>query len=811
VFKKISALIIVCILLVGAVPTQARVLVSDPDEQMDVLYALGVKDEFSYKVTEGDFLQFLADLVYDDVDLPSPELADFMGVLEDGEIFNETTRISYERALKFSVIALGYKVRAKAGEEYYNIAVELGVTKNISLNKDDVISKDTARQILINMLDAEPLRQVFEKGEIVYKKAVGETILSVGRDIVTIEGIVTANSITSLDAPEGAGEGSIEIEGTEYLAEGNSDDLLGKYVYGFVKQDLREEDTIIYLCERRNTYLSIKDKQFEEISNEVLMYIEDEKNVKRAKLSPNLKVIYNGVFRGDYEECELMPQNGELTLIDNNNDEKYDVAFVNSYQTMVVASVISGDKKIVNAYQFQTAQNILTLDDDEDNTIVRIYDENGEISFSDIKVDDILTVAQSKGNEVITVYKSSNVVEGTIKSKHDADRIIKIDEIKYPYIEELELEITQEGKSLDAGKKYKFYLDYFGNVVYAEYVNEFDYYIFYKCYEDAGEYFISYMDINEKWENATLAKKVTLNNTPMNREAIYQRLLYYEPQVAVIHFNSKGEVKEIQLAVASDQPSEINFIKRNISGMAYRLTPKSFGGEIWLEDDALMFVFPENLNDRIKYSVEDASSLFDADTQYVVTAYDFDDFGFTRLLSMHETANVKTPNTALFLVTDIFTTCIGDEVFTAAKGACADFNIYQLNGEDENTFAGVEPGDVIRVHTNRNGRIDEVSTCIKTDRSRFVKRRSHLGNTVNYNRNDITTGVISKIDISEKRIKIDAGENAVFRLKDTIPITVYDSSTRTCRAGSISDLSVGDTLVCRTAYLQLQEVFVIRY
>ncbi len=815
-FKKISALFLAAVMLLGAAPAYARLTITDADEQLEVLKALGVTKELPYAVSEGVFMEYLAGLMYNEVNMETAEFAEMMGMVASRDEFNASGRITYAKALEYCVIALGYKVKAETDGGYYKTANDLGITDNISVDQDDTVTGSAAGQLIINMLEVEPLRKGIENGQIIYKTATDETILSLNRDIITVEGIVTANSVTGLTDATGVNEGEIEIDGVVYEADGSFDGLLGKTVYGFIKQDLHNDDTVIFLHEKKNknNMLELKAEQLVDLDAGYLRYTPEENalSTKRAKLSETLRVIYNGVFCGDYTDADLLPENGILTLIDNNSDKTYDVAMITVYQTMVVASAISENEVLINSYKFDTALDTVTLDMDDDEHIVKIYGDDGrEISFSDIKANDILSIAESRSTspKVITVYKSSSVIEGIMKNKDSEEEIITVDETEYPYLEELELDIAEEGKTLNVGKKYRFYLDYFGNIVYVKYVNELDYYVFYKVVDADGDYNVSYMDMNENWNKAPLAKKVTIDDETMATEPAYENLSYYQPQVAKLFFNSKGELKEIKFAKASATADEGKFTKKEVSSKAYRTTPKTFESVIWLEDDAMLFVFPENLSDKSKYSARAASGAFTSDAEYTITAYDFDEYGFTNLISVNDGDNKKKVQSTLFLVTSVRTICVDDELLSCVKGVCGDFTVYQLTGEDENTFSGVEPGDVIRVHTNRNGRVDEVSTPIKTTISDFVKKRGYDYTTV-YNRGDVMTATVKKIDLAEKKIMLDVGEDAVFRLKDSIVVTIYDRADKTCERGTVADLTFGDRVVCKTSYLQLQEIFVVR-
>ena len=67
------------------------------------------------------------------------------------------------------------------------------------------------------------------------------------------------------------------------------------------------------------------------------------------KIDENVCVIYNGKAYTKYTPKDLQPENGSVTLIDNNSDGTFDVVKVWSYQTMFVDR-ISGNKIISNKF-----------------------------------------------------------------------------------------------------------------------------------------------------------------------------------------------------------------------------------------------------------------------------------------------------------------------------------------------------------------------------------------------------------------------------------------------------------------------------
>ena len=150
---------------------------------------------------------------------------------------------------------------------------------------------------------------------------------------------------------------------------------------------------------------------------------------------------------------------------------------------------------------------------------------------------------------------------------------------------------------------------------------------------------------------------------------------------------------------------------------------------------------------------------------------------------------------------------MGDDVCSVIDGMCGDFLSYQLVGETEKTFDEIKAGDVIQIHTNKEGRVDEVSKVISTDDDNFVKNSfAEL-----YNKNRIISGEVSYVNVSDSRILIDCGNYVnSFRLPDTVLVTIYDKKTKSVERGTIANINENDKVVCRVSYIQLLEMIVVR-
>ena len=244
---------------------------------------------------------------------------------------------------------------------------------------------------------------IYSGGQVKHIIENDQTLLSKYRDVHKITGLLTSNGITSLDKEASCKEGHIQIGTSLYTMEDSTPcrKLLGKYVEAYVLKDEYDEPIVLCIGETggRNREFIVDARDVKRITPDYtrLEYYENNRE-KYLKIADVPRVIYNGVFYGGYTEPDFKPESGNLRLLDNNNDGKYDVIFINSYETVVVGAVDTNRKIIYNKFKSQGNLVSIDLDTEVSDVVYTINDEFGEVELSDIKKGDILVVAKSKSN-----------------------------------------------------------------------------------------------------------------------------------------------------------------------------------------------------------------------------------------------------------------------------------------------------------------------------------------------------------------------------------------------------------------------------
>ena len=832
--KRITAFVCFMMMAVSFVPSVVTAEnTSDTKQIKEELNALGIATPISVRVKTDEFVTSLAGFFYDKEDIPKDvgAVARQTGMIEQDENYKGSETMYMHTALKFAVTALGYKKTAEGRggeiEDYINIASELKITEGVSFSENSVLASGDAIRILYNMLDTEPMLSYYATAtDMGYRLAEGETLLSVNRNVTTIKGIVTANEDTALTKSDGVGEGYIEINEKLYQnAYENAGSYIGMKVQAYIKSDKKDGDTVLYVNDYRNNILTLDAESIEDVSDDYtsMAYLTtDETKIKNARLKIALNVIVNGKMYGDYKKADLIPDVGEVMLIDYDGDDTYDVVKVTSYETMIVDTVSVGSGRIESKYTYSGALTFLDLETESEEVKYEIYKDGEQVTISAIKPGDVLSVARSKnsGDKLVKIYVSTEKLTASLSGINQTEKEIKLNGKIYKITDEF-INYSKESAAdvLSIGSEYLFSFDYFKNAVYYKKTVESEYYLFHKVYMDEADddrIYVTYMDMNSEWYTSELAKSPKYNQEKGTKLAIYELIKNEPSQIIRLQRNTDGEIKSIEFAEENTGYDEKKFTKTPKKKLRYRSTPKFFQNIsaldeiVHLNDGAMVVAMPANTADiKTDVGIYDTASYFVSDMDYEITAYDMDEYGFTNLLMITENDAIKNNgvNYSLYVVSDISTVVNDeDEAVRVVTGNMGDFRNISFTIRNDSILPDVTVGDVLNVHLNKKLEID-YGVKVYSLNAPFVPNVPGSGV---YTKSAMAAGLIRKVDIEGGKINILCDSTSYsFSLRNTPAVQIYNTRTKTCEIGSLADLRRNNNAVCRVSWGQLHEIIMI--
>ena len=658
-----------------------------------------------------------------------------MGVMKGvgAEEFGKDQEITIPMVSAALVRALGYKEFAEyySGYElgYVTMADKAGLLKGIS-QSGSLKSKDIIR-ILYNFMNAEVYETVGISNNNYIKEATsGNTILKVYHNIASVRDILKSNEVTSLTSKKGTDGDAVVIGNIRLNTNGTSlNQYLGYSVEAYYNV---EDETILFAgITDKNNALVIDIDTFVRYLSEKITYEKDSKELT-VSLSSSADIIYNGKFEPFSKKLFENIANGNITLIDNNNDNKYDVAFINSYINGVL------DTKSNDGYVLRFKNNIPSIKL-EDYAAYDIKDAAGKnVAFEVISENNVLSIQESKDKSyiLITVGTASTIgslteiySDGRVTRLNIGGELIKADPV-----------FVSSNSFLKPGITGEFFADAYGRIAYySELATRSAGYAYFIGMWDEGESY-DYVNIKMFTEGKQLvelktAKKVTIDGVagqsaktlmnnkqlfnwskeedPNNPGTLIETKGKAKPQLISYKLNSDGDIIKIDTPyynVGVENPQ--NTIMLVTSGsLRYDGIDIAFGEDVYLNGGCRVFTIPnENIAfaEDEEFDIKAPASLFRDESYYNITAYktSSDTLGADILITKRGTGGGFDSYDHAYVVSDI--TDVWDEKEEMAIKKLS----YFFQGRERSCYVpepsylnGISKGDVVILSINSDNEL----------------------------------------------------------------------------------------------------------
>jgi len=400
----------------------------------------------------------------------------------DDGTFKPENSVLYEQAVKMAVCALGYPdERAQRSGGYPNgyikIASDIKMLKDlVGVKTGEPLNRGSVAQLIDNMRDAEMYKEVTnpsrpgssqQGGGNLRENNAGQVLQAEGR-IVSVYG----TSIYYGEEPE-CNRKQIELElangdreffGIEKLDISDTNAYLGRSVVVYYEHDNSadyDEATNIAFQKNKNDEITISLEDLEGMDGDDLeYYVEDEEEPVEISIDKNICIIHNGASIGDdFEDVidEALVMSGHLTLVCSMDNDIADVAFIKTYETIVVGSKDTTNCKIFDYYNNSKS---FVLDEDDRNKKITFTKDGKSSNFSGIAVNNIVSVSVSDDESLVDVQISTAKKTGTVTDIM-ANGKIKLDSDKKLY---RFTDSCYKGEEISPGSYVTLYLDAFGNV-----------------------------------------------------------------------------------------------------------------------------------------------------------------------------------------------------------------------------------------------------------------------------------------------------------------------------------------------------------
>ncbi len=535
-----------------------------------------------------------------------------LSVPEDKK-FRPNDVISYSEAVKIFVSLLGYDDYAKANGGYpggyISAANRIKLLNGVSANEN--VTTGMLTTLMYNAIHTKVL-EVEKMGDSVkYSNDNERTLLSLYKSIYFTEGIVEAVNGLTLTGNK-IGENKCLIDGKIYQnGKINVTDMLGYFVTAYYEDNGSGVKTLVHLDDTDNKVLTVRAEDFKSYEGNKVYYYNENYKEKNVKTDGSLTVVKNGsvVTKGLSEAFKVTE--GEIRLIDNDDDNSYDIIFIEDYRVVVVKSLNKTDGVITDDLDVKNIIDYSKIDSDS----IWVYGSNGVLMGIDaITAGSVIDVALSENGMVVHV--SSNVFEGTVEAVSDREKKVTIDGVEYEYVDK-----AIKKYSVSVGKHGSFKTNKYGKIAYFSETTS----------ALKGGFLV---DVSNDQNGVSSALKVKILTTEgevkiynvsdkviIDRERVkknvFKNLSEVKNTVVMYSVNSKEEVSEfdtinLNTSAGEDESTlqRVAILDDSAQDQRYYKEDSKFGRKYYISSDAVFFRVPTSGNGADdEYGLVDKSGL----------------------------------------------------------------------------------------------------------------------------------------------------------------------------------------------------------
>jgi len=625
------------------------------------------------------------------------------------------------------LIALGYKsvVEMSSGDfsTYITLAEDLKISRGLGLSVDDYVTEQEFALMILRLMDT-PMVEFDFSDKTLNEGDDENTILSKYHDVYYGEGIITSNHYTNLSGPTALKTRTIIIDGSD---EYNVGDTNAKYLVGYKVEyyykldEVMDEKTLlwVYADEEENGEIYLEYEDIEDYNALVYRYY-DGNRVKNAVINNSAAIIYNGVSvpASSLTKEQMMPEVGEVTLLNTDGDSKYDVVIIMDYYVATIGYV-NNESETINFSEDDVLSVVLEGYKDYD-----LFDKDYEkLDIKDLKTKMIAWVAESTDKSYITLLLSEETIKGSITGKRTEEGIeyLKIDDKEYP------VKAVKSPDSLTIGTYGTFSLGFDGSI--ANWTTSlgknknFVYTI--NAFIDSETDKIMMKVFDDQIKTVTCVENLKINGIKYsNLSAAEQELKSYGDGIMIVETTEAGEIKSVETSISendgSGRPYVIGSVPKEGQG-AGTLYKKAVGNLLCnyfgLADDCVVFMVPEDRSEYDKYKKGGPELIKNDTTVYGITGYKTSEEQSRCVAAVYDRTFSASASSAVSRATTAITEVsmgldANDEAIYTVTGKVmytkADTTFYV---KDEELLEKIKEGNIIRVDTDAS----KVAVAVNVD------------------------------------------------------------------------------------------------
>lgn len=850
----VAFLIVSMIIPTGVIALDAELYVPDCSRQASTLKAIGIldnidKETMAQTVTRAQAAHYMAELLgvsgvgsigqYTDVTETTSYALDIgamtdMGIVHGSGngLFEPENQIRLQDFIKMLVSSMGYGLPAeRAGgypAGYIQIATQHDIFDNLEkLTFGEPFSMATMAIILYNALDAQVLSlDGYVNNELRLNVDEDDTVLTAFLKYESAKGVVEATELCGLTSANGAPDGQVIINGTNYYTGAvDMKDMLGYRVDYYYSDDYGTKTIVYAEISDKNDVLAVDSKDILDFSNMTLYYLDENGKEKEASLTAQSDVIYNNRPAKPITKADVYIKNGTVTLIDNDASGDYDVVISKEYRIVYAKQIDYINQIIYDEYDADAPIRVGDMGSNADVTI--ISRKGNEITLDNLEYDSLLSCVISRDGSYAEIVEVVNEVIGVVDEYYteEGKTYVTLDGTLYEICEELK----NYGISWELGDKIICYLDLNGRigVVRDDKVTKLKWAYLEGVNPEEGIKGTVKIRLLEQGSKESLsvyecASKVNIDNkTYKEKDAASLEAALNLSVGEVIRFalDSDGKVSKIETAaVGFTKTYEYDETVDNAKGLTWDSSISLFEGKVAATGDTTVFILPSdgNVDKYISSDVNNACSHF---KRYKIDAYALNEGAIIADILVLTSEGAIKDASSVMMIKDITTAL--DSEGNATKRITGYMNseevsylveedvlvtqVSAFNDTDSSKKYSLMRGDLVQFELDsRNVIVDSLLICRGSENLKvYSAENPSLEGYYTTGRRTIrgwvyqTDGSFFTLSTSQPTAATVLDKPEVFPVISTIGVYIYDEAENEVKIGSINDIlsykAVGDS------------------
>lgn len=357
------------------------------------------------------------------------------GIIAQSEnrLFEPDRTITLNEAVKMLTCIMGYGDYAANNGGYPNGYISVAASQNILdgvSDKSGKLTKEMMSKLVYNALHANVMKKNFDGYKTSYVIDENETLMSYYMNLYDDKGIVETVYGMSIKDTD-VSDDQIIIDGINYYIGEieNAADYLGYKLKFYYREEDDNSRTLVYIEPFKMAEFMIKSEDIEKFDGlgDKLTYFEGDRR-KTVKIASDATVIRNGAIVKENIDEAFNIKNGEMKLVDGDNNGSYETIIIYDYETLVVNTFNQEKGLLTDAIDNQLIIDISNCD------YISVFSENGEqLGLSAITKNSVVDIAYSDSHAFI--YVNSNNFEGKISGINDKEKEMTVDGVSYKYLQ----------------------------------------------------------------------------------------------------------------------------------------------------------------------------------------------------------------------------------------------------------------------------------------------------------------------------------------------------------------------------------------